>query len=525
MSYYEEDVEDYDEDERPRSARGRKNKVLRNIKRRISVVVPTIPKKKERDDEEEEDSFDGDDDEFGFDRRQPKKKKKKKKRKQLRKNSMHNDGLSRSSGASRTLRLTLSASNKEEDEDGDVPMPLPGQQQRGDDTVNSRSSNNSKKRSLRMIKNALSGSTNNSGNKSTSSGNGSKKIKNKSTTRRRLRRKNNASDGSLDSPPSVASTENSVDLASRPPHQHAQLRQQARQQQQQKNNSCNNNLPRLFNKRAPDDETGAQMEAMSMDYYYQSLPWIIKTWIYFLTVVVPFTLLYYCFVGIFHSTTLHSNPFLKHVSIANVLFNGLGCTFRSDFWARQALDAKGVHAKGVVLPMLGRTNTGSNRDKRLPRRNRSRNSTREENNNNKLGGAFMRTATLNVLRPRNKRRSAPNNNNHSNTTATGNPKLGRSMTPTAIMSRMGNHSERISTPKRVSGGASSHNNNHAAPRHSSAGGETIALAASVWDAEKFIPKSKKKESAKPRRSPMEKHKSILEILEVHENDEKVALLQ
>ena len=319
---------------------------------------------------------------------------------------------------------------------------------------------------------------------------------------------------------------------------------QARQQQQRQNGGKNG--LRLFNKRTDDEDAGAQREAMSMDYYYQSIPWIIKTWIYFLTVVVPFTLLYYCFVGIFHSTTLQQIQFLQKVAFANMLFSGLGCTFRADFWARQTLDAKGVYAKGVVSSAsaaYGRTNTGN---KRLPRRNRSRSVMGKPGDEgstptNRLASLLPRTPTLRLPRPR-RRQTMPNNpgNNNNNTNTNGNtsPSTGKGLADLGKSIRLGSSSERGHTTRRHSPEPGS-SSSAAPPRSHSNRASLPAVAttnsfgssqmgdnstASVWDVENMIP-TRKQADAKPGRARLGKDMSIMEIYQVHARDEKCAMLQ
>ncbi|CAB9508209.1 expressed unknown protein [Seminavis robusta] len=211
-------------------------------------------------------------------------------------------------------------------------------------------------------------SSGNGSSKNNKSGNCSKRKSGGSSVGSRRRKKRQSSDRSVDTPPSVTSTESSIDNM-KPTQRKGGHRGGPK-------SVSRKGVPTGKNSKKSDRENGAGMEAVSPDYYYLSIPWIIKTWSYFLTVVVPFTILYYCFCGIFHSSATHQNVFLQKVCIANVLFNGLGCTWRTGSWARQSLDARGIHAgppgdKQPSPPPLTSKGTGSSIKKRLPGRTRS----------------------------------------------------------------------------------------------------------------------------------------------------------
>jgi hypothetical protein len=133
----------------------------------------------------------------------------------------------------------------------------------------------------------------------------------------------------------------------------------------------NMNFPLARRHRDDDDETGARMEAASPDYYYRSLPWVIKTWLYFMTVVIPFGIVYWSFIGIFQSTAIQQIPIWKRVPFHNLLFLGMGCTLKSEFLARQALDSRGVLAK-VKKPSISNNSSSNNINRCISRRKRGR---------------------------------------------------------------------------------------------------------------------------------------------------------
>mgnify|MGYP005840773927 CR=1 FL=1 len=282
-------------------------------------------------------------------------------------------------------RTSLIRQQEEEDErDDDVVTPLP---EKSSKTSPNRTGT-SKRRSFGKIKNAL---------------------LTRSSTRRRHSTRSNG-ENSVDSPPSVASTENSLDNQARGLSSPA-LTPLSRRPTTTFLHFPSSSLPMTFSpklnmafpirrQRDDDDENGARMEAASPDYYYQSVQWVLKTWIYFLTVVIPFGIMYWSFIGLFHSTALQQIPIWKRVPFHNMLLLGMGCTLKSTFLARQALDSRGVLAKAQNdrndnRPTVRRSTlySNSNNKRSIPKRDRNRSRSksvlpRKDTTSNRSGGSF-----------------------------------------------------------------------------------------------------------------------------------------
>jgi hypothetical protein len=564
MNYMFGDDEDYQDDN---ESGGRRKKLFSKIRRRMSIVKSN---RKDDDEEEDEESTRNDDDEqHGFLKRKMQKRqeqkdlrkqhqkerqekptgaksKEKPVHKELRRMSLHR-GMPRL-GASRALRMSISRPPPREDEEDDVAMPLPGHAHEdapdlaelltppGDD----KDADGKKRRSF--LKGLSKKSSNGAASQSNSSTGGKRgKFSGSSTSSRKSKRRGKtklaSSDRSVDSPPSVASTESSIDNGGGGKGGAAQHHAPRREQSTKRRSGLG---PFGKPKNGDDDDAGGDADCASLNN--QAIPWIIKTWIYFVTVVVPFTILYYCFAGICHSSALQETPILKKVYFANMLFNGLGCTYRTGFWARQALDAKGVYAESpnvqrsgemisspppaaaAAAPLSPRMSTIS---RKLPIRNRSGNQGRL--------GAFMGSTPV----PRNASTSLPRSTRRS---------VGASFSPVRQMSSrlspgqssdtirphmrgstMGIQRSQLSNVRSTAtdnGGLvkKSARNEQARSRSAMEGKSSSHIIKSVWDVEHLIPISKKSSAPKARPS-MDKHMSILEIYDVHATDERVGLLQ
>ncbi|CAB9499240.1 expressed unknown protein [Seminavis robusta] len=598
FSQFDEEEEDYQDDYSGGGGGGRK-KLLQRIRKRMSIVN----KRSDDDDEEDDDSYrreDDDDDEeeeqYGFLKRQllkrqeqqekrrqealqqqkekakqlksrskeknnNSKKKKQQQQELTRRRSVRRDHgeMSRFKG-SRTLRLSaLRDSDNEEDED--VAMPLPGHAMedtpdlevllapKDDDKDNvKRKSSISAGGKKRLLFGSLSTKRSSSGNDSSNSknndksGNSSKSKSGGSSVGSRRRKKRQSSDRSVDTPPSVASTESSID--------NMKPTQRKGGHPGGPKSVSRRGVPAGKNSKKLDGENGAGMEAASLDYYYLSIPWIIKTWSYFLTVVVPFTILYYCFCGIFHSSALHQNVFLQKVCVANVLFNGLGCTWRTGFWARQALDARGIHAvlprdNQPPAPPLTSKGTGSSIKKRLPGRNRSGKSRDGRNPGSIIGNIPLPRSPTLKMPHRIRRKTIPGGadpeatvpSNNATTIAASSPdqstshkSLGNESTRSGVRARSSAAARRPSgrSAKRTlmtddSDRMGESSRSQGQMEQSRLGNSSGTLVQSVWDVEHMIPFARPKSTKK--RPTMDKHTSIMEIYELHAKDEKNILLQ
>jgi len=244
-------------------------------------------------------------------------------------------------------------------DDGDLAMPLRNSQGKKVPTVIENNNNNRKGRAPKS--GPTTALTNENDNKShkisyVSSPGGSRQVTRTVKGRRRTRSRRQTQDavGSVrvvDSVPSVASMDKySTD---RRPYQeyHDSLHRSF-----PRDNGRNSSRARRsrFAREPDSDMNGFRFDA---DLYCQSLPWIVKSWIYFVTVLTPLGFCYYIFVSIGSSTSLHHYFLLQKVSISNLLFVGLSCTWRTNFWAKQALDTHGGQS------ILGRGGGGvSNND-------------------------------------------------------------------------------------------------------------------------------------------------------------------
>jgi len=399
---------------------------------------------------------------------------------------------------------------------------------------------------------------------------------------RRRRKSNNSDDASVDSTPSVESTDNSFE------NRKSSKRGQQLPQQRHGSKTNESGLPLKFPfPRAANDENGLLFEAKHPDYYYQNVKWIIKSWIYFLTVVVPFASCYFCFVGIFHSATLTNNPLLKKVAFSNMLFCGLGCTFRSSFWARQTLDNRGVSSSACTASR-GRSHVNQNNSlhsrsssRHDRKRSRSRGNRMGSTVSSAIGNLYARSSTT-MRFPAPRRRSIPTGSSHSgpslrlpnqlpripnhlknSTRALGfsvrgmPPQLSPSSTSSPTTSprdnsgmsaananttiaagnrglrgsmpaagHKGSELPKLKKPGRVKrnnsgGGKGGPKKNGLNRQQNTSFGRGLD---SVWDVEKMLPsiEGKKPTKARPR---IPQHASIMEIYEMHATDEKVALLQ
>lgn len=376
-SFHEEDDDDHRRGGGVSSSglagRSRRNKLLRSIRRRFRDKNGS--KGDENDSDMDDESYDNEDEENGryMGRRKSKKKEGKRRKSAMRRmslaikrdsnpQSMRNSLSFKHNGGKGDKNNSLFMEDDEEEREDEVVSPLPQENKE-------KKTKAGKKRRFGLIKRAL--------------------IKS-----RRGRKSGQSSDRSVDSPPSVASTDNSMDnltKASSPTmspatslRRPASLRastlaplpipfpsKSSASRLQNPSSSTNGYIPGV--RRAPDDENGFKMEAAKPDYYYQSPQWVLKNWFYFLTVVLPLSMLYWCFIGLFHSATFQQLPIWKRAPIHNIFFLGMGCTLRSSFMARQALDSRGVNANthvrvGRIRPKRSRHNRSRSRSKGAKRR-------------------------------------------------------------------------------------------------------------------------------------------------------------
>ena len=626
MDYSNEEEDDYpdEDDEGGRRRHGgiRPSVMMRKL-RRVSIISKSFPKigsgrhslaMDDNNDDDDDDSASSNDDsddssnsgtKGGFLKRKKQKKKvasKKKKKKEEKMSTFHKNpkrtllrrsfhkeygGMSRSA-ASRKLHLNVAGSGSQEDgdEEGDVPMPLPGQENtrsvRGDDykTVSNRSINERNK-SQKKIKKKASFATDNHQNdpgNNTNNVNNNKKRRSGSIrdaltsgdshrgshgSKSRRRHKQHAEDGSIDSPHSVASTdETSGDRQRQQLQQQSQLLSHSSYSRALSSNIKKNKSKRLVLKRQEGDENGLGFESEHHDFYYQSVIWILKSWMYFVTILIPFSLCYYMFVGIFQSTNISHNKLFQKIYFANILFYGNGCSWRGDFWARQSLDCKGSESTYGGVPsrinfaidnahaftnQYNRTGSSGSRGKRLPRQTRSQDYRYSTVKGARRSTAAFRPQKLNARRKSMPTPSMPSDMMASNANGgTRNHLPQRTRAPTHRTSSMGpfmehnNHATHISLQnnmrRKVANSSNANNSNafggSSAHSHKNSGSLTMngsghqSTVASVWDVEKILESTKTKPAGSARQRPkMDKTVSIMEIYDFHATDEKVAMLQ
>jgi hypothetical protein len=566
MLQYGED-EDYQDDY---EAGSRRKKLISKIRKRMSIVKP---KKREDDDEEEDEESTGNDDDerYGFRKRQLKKRQERKQKEQqqqqqkgrkekptranskekllvveeTRRKSLLHIGMPRLSSSRR--KLPMSALSRaapprdlgEEEEDDDVAMPLPGHAHEDMPdlaellTPSGNEKETAKDGKKRRFLKPLSSSKKSSKRASQASKKEKGKFSDSSTGEHRSSANKakfqQSSDQSVDSPPTVASTESSTDGGAA--QHHAPRRGQSRKQR------GSGSGPFFKFKNGDDDDAGGDLDDC-VSVNTQSIPWIIKTWIYFVTVVVPFTILYYCFVGIGHSsTTLHENPILRKVCFANILFNGMGCTYRTGFWAKQALDARGIHSVTTANRTTTTTTTNCvetiiSPPPAIPKMEPFKKLSKGHRHGPRPGRSLCVSFNpmVDLLSP-----FVPGSSSD---------QFSRTMRGSTMMcsrptSNGGARSSQVSGVRSsVFGGNSggrnmggsgmrtSRNEQQARSRAIVDERSSNTLTTSAWDVEHLIPLgTKKKTSAPSTRPSMNKHDSILEIYEMHAEDEKMALLQ